>query len=422
MHAQVTMLRHWKSEHSKDTCEDACGEYTAGGLFAVADGAGTTLFADVWADFLVRHFLHIPLLSNNPFETEWWIRLAQEQFKNEFPVLADMSWNAQQKAQSQGSYTTLATLRFSRSEAASAQAELLVFGDSCIFASRLSENRILSFPLQHTEEFEQAPICIPSKSGVFNRYFHQCQVRSLDLIPTDVIVIATDAVAKWIVSVGNGRYSDQKEALQEIINQTTDSWASFIQERRATKEMLDDDSTALIIILHPDSASTGFPLGITTQHNQPVREQRKQEFLQAIKEDNKERIAICFGDGQDLLTEGVNISQDDILFARQVADAQREVLAMLRQEVNNPAVAAIMTPVWQKHAHLLYNEPCAANLRKTLTRLGVHIEPREPIAPVRMPVVQEPAAKDDVEMLPTRTFDIQEMQRSFQRDKEGEET
>jgi Protein phosphatase 2C len=421
MRAQVTMLRHWKSEHSEETCEDASGENTANGLFAVADGAGTTLFSDAWAASLVRLFLRIPLLSGDPFETEWWVRLAQEQFKNEFPAMTDMSWNAQQKVQSQGSYTTLATLCFSACEASHARAELLVFGDSCVFASRPSEERIFSFPLQHAEEFERAPICIPSKAGVFNRYFHQCQVYSLDLFPADCIVLATDAVAKWIVSAGNGRYEHQKEALQEITRQTSGSWAAFIQECRARQEMVDDDSTALLILLQDDTAATGSPLGTTTEHSQPVREQRKQEFLQALKDENKERVAICFGDGQDLKTESVNIAQDDILLARQVADAQREVLAMLRQEVNNPNVVAILTPVWQKHVHLLYNEPCAANLRKTLTRLGVQIEPREPVATARSIAIQESAASDEIEMLHTRTFDVQEIQRRLQVDREGEE-
>src|SRR5436309_14935051 len=109
MLAQVTMLRHWKSEHNEETCEDACGENTALGLFAVADGAGTTLFSDAWASFLVQHFLHIPLMSNDPFEVEWWVRLAWKQFKSEFHTAINMPWNVQQKAQSQGSYTTLAT-------------------------------------------------------------------------------------------------------------------------------------------------------------------------------------------------------------------------------------------------------------------------------------------------------------------------
>src|SRR5947209_2055124 len=151
MLAQVTMLRHWKSEHNEETCEDACGENTAQGLFAVADGVGTTLFSDAWANFLVQHFLHVPLLSNDPFEVEWWVRLVQEQFKNEFSAGANMAWNAQQKAQSQGSYSTLATLRVSESDAIHAEVSLLAFGDSCVFVSKPSAEHIWSFPLEQAD-------------------------------------------------------------------------------------------------------------------------------------------------------------------------------------------------------------------------------------------------------------------------------
>jgi len=422
MLAQVTTLRYWKSEHSEETCEDASGENTGAGLFAVADGVGTTLFSDAWANFLVRHFLHIPLLSNDPFEVEWWIRLAQEQFKHEFPINDNMTWNAQQKIQSQGSYTTLATLRFSASDVMHTDANVLVFGDSCVFVSNPAVEHIFSFPLRQAEEFERAPICIPSKPGAFNRYFHQCHIASLELAPDDVVVIATDAVAKWIVSAGGGRYSDKKRALQEVIQQSTASWSSFIQECRAKKEMVDDDSTALIIALYPNTASQGIALGTTTSHSQQVRESRKQEFMQFLKEQHKERAAICFGDGRDLLEEGIVVSRDDMLLARKVADAQREILAILRQEVNNPNVVAIMTPVWQKHVHLLYQEPCAENIRNTLAHLGVPLEPVEPIASAAPLIVQESAEgtahpfidEDSANMLLTRVFDGAEFQRMLQ--------
>lgn len=418
MLTQVTMLRHWKSEHNEETCEDACGENIAQGLFAVADGAGTTLFSDAWASFLVQHFLRIPLMSNNPFEVEWWVRLAREQFKSEFHTAINMPWNVQQKAQSQGSYATLATLRFSASDTMHTDAKAIVFGDSCVFVSNPAVEHILSFPLEQPEEFERAPICIPSKPGAFNRYFHQCHVASFTLAPTDVVVIATDAVAKWIMSAGGGHYRDKKTAFQEVAQQTPDSWANFIQQCRAKKEMIDDDCTALIIALYPDSSSSGSLPGTTTRHSQQVRESRKQEFMQAVKEQNKERMAICFGDGEDLLAEGVQVLPNDLDLARKVADAQREVLAILRQEINNPNVVTIMTPVWQKYAYLLYQEPCAENIRKTLSRLGVPIEPIMSVTSLASSVSQDTVETapssfmDDPEMLHTQVFDVTDIQRA----------
>jgi hypothetical protein len=150
-----------------------------------------------------------------------------------------------------------------------------------------------------------------------------------------------------------------------------------------------------------------------------VRDQRQQAFYQARDNNHKEQLAIIFGDGQDLLAEDVTLSQDDLQLARRVADALREVLAMLRQEVNNPNVVAIMTPLWQKHAHLLYNEPCAANIRTTLSRLGVPLEPTLP--PATEPSSPPINLVEDEHMLQTQVFDVQAMQHLFQRDQKQEE-
>lgn len=429
MLAQVTMLRYWKSEHTAETDEDAVDGNSAAGLFAVADGAGTTLFSGAWADFLVRHFLAVPLLDADPFEVEWWVRMAQEEFKQKFPAQADLAWNAQQKVQSQGSYSTLATLRFSEQGATYARTELMVIGDSCIFIHRPAFENIQAFPLQHAEEFEQAPLCIPSKVNAFNRYFHRFRAMPFDLLPDDVVVTATDAVAKWIISAGNGRYGSQRAALQEVASQTAESWPSFIQACRAHQEMLDDDCTALVIKLQSDATEIGSPLGTTTEHSYPVRAQRKQDFLQAQIDKNKEREAIYYGTGADLQAENISVSQAEFVRAREVADALREVLSLLRQVVNNPDVVPVMTAAWQKHAGLLYQEPCAAPVRTTLVHLGVPVEPRTETAALETSVLPPPPSAssenktedEHATMLLTQTFEVQPPPHATQADQQTEE-
>lgn len=371
MRAEVTKLRYWKSEHSENLCEDAYGEDAARGLFAVADGAGTTLFSALWAALLVKHCLRVPLMSGDPFEVEWWVRQAQEQFKLEQPDLEHMPWNVLQKAQAQGSHSTFASLRISSCDETQAVAELLAFGDSCIFVSHLAAEQPLSFPLEHEAEFLQSPVCLPSKAGLFNRYFHCCHARAVNLVPGDVMVLATDAVARWIVSAGNGHYKSVEDALHVVSEQTADTWEAFVERARASQEMVDDDSTALVITLLSDTTSSGVPLGQTTQHDTEVRVKRKQDFEQALNEQHKERQAIFYGDGSGLDVEDMRIAPAQIQQARAVADALQEVLAVLRQKLHSPEVATIMETVWRKHASLLYNEPCAENLRQTLTRLGV---------------------------------------------------
>ena len=148
MFAYVTELRYWKSEHTAATCEDVSCSDSEQGLFAIADGAGTTLFSNIWARVLVEHFMNIPLLSNDPFEVEWWVRQAQSLAKQQMPQLDVPSWNAQQKLQNQGSAATLATLRFSNINDDAAQAELLAMGDSCILIRKDNSETVLSFPVE----------------------------------------------------------------------------------------------------------------------------------------------------------------------------------------------------------------------------------------------------------------------------------
>jgi len=346
MSAQVTHLQYWKSEHDEQTCEDAYGESIADGLFAVADGAGTTLFSNIWAKLLVRSFLAVPLMSNHPFEVEWWVRRAQEQYKQETPDPGKMAWNALQKAQNQGSHSTLATMRVSKRVGDHIQAELLVIGDSCVLIGNSHSEQVQSFPLDNPADFERAPICIPSKSSIFHRYFHQCHIKHVELEPGDMVVLATDAVSKWVISAGNGHHTNAKAAFQELITQTPDTWATFILECRNRGEMIDDDSTALIIALTANALGRVAPLGVTTGHSKAIRESRKKEFASAMETSNKELIAITYGDGADLSLEGVTIQQEQVQQARKVADALQEVLQILRREVNGPDAAAKVGPVW----------------------------------------------------------------------------
>lgn len=375
MFAQVTQMQYWKSEHDEETCEDAYGESAADGLFAIADGAGTTLFSNIWAKILIQSFLTNPLLSADPFEVEWWVRQVQEQFKQEAPDTEKMAWNALQKTQNQGSHATLATLRVWRKLAGSAHAKLLIIGDSCILIGNPRSGRVQSFLLNNPTDFERAPVCIPSKRSIFHRYFHRCHVKQVELLPGDVVVLATDAVSKWVISAANGRHETVLDAFQELITQTPATWEKFILECRNRGEMADDDSTALIFALTADVLESSIPLGTTREHSKALREKRKKEFTDALEANNKELIAITYGDGVDMTLEGVTLPLEQVEQARQVADALQEVLQVLRQEVNSPDAAARVGPVWQQNAPLLLEEPCAANLRQTLAHIGVIVMP-----------------------------------------------
>jgi len=391
MFAQVTRLYYWKTEHKDEAnCQDACGYKVSDGLFVVSDGAGTTLYSNFWARRLVEHFLKVPLMSNDLFEVEWWVRTVQQDYK--VPEPEDIY--AQQKFQSQGSQATLATLRLTEVGSTSAKGELLAFGDSCVFIGRPDKERpvLSSFPLQTPAQFERAPICIPSKLSLFNRKFHIGSTEQVELRADDIVILATDAVSRWILSRGDEQYQSTWETFQMIASQTPETWPAFINGCREKLQMIDDDSTALIITLREQPTADG-ELGIA-KRDQKMLEQRKQDFEKAVQERNSELVAVYFGDGADLTSIGERPAQGQIERAQKVADALKEVLSVLREELNSPNFVAKMQPFWDERRELLLDESCPSGVRNTLELKGVSLVPPKQPVPDLAPQESEKLARE----------------------------
>lgn len=386
MHAQIKKLRYWKTEHGDlNGCQDAYSLDPSRGLFVVADGAGTTLFPAIWARILASQFVKNPLMSNDPFEVEWWVRLAQEEYKSRIPDMAQLlDWSIRQKAQNQSSDSTLATVRISMLDASSIQADLLVFGDSCIIIGNTQTKEVDSFVVQFAADFAQPPICIPSALKFFNRDFHTCSLKKAILRSEHVVILASDAVSKWIVSGGGGRYTGENgkwDAFQAIRDLSEETWPGFIDDCRTSKEMVDDDSTALILELKEDSvegARDSIQLGQTTRHDDLVIQERKAAFERAWQEKNSELVAIYYGDGEDLQSLVPYVTGEEIKRARKVANALKEVLRAFRHAQNVPGLATKLQPVWRQYGRILQNEKCAENIRETLQRNGVNLSLSEP--------------------------------------------
>src|SRR5262249_54892502 len=149
-------------------------------------------------------------------------------------------------------------------------------------------------------------------------------------------------------------------------------WPTLINAKRQSKEMINDDSTALILTFCEDSIGVGTLPGCTNTHTPEIIAQRKKAFEEAANNDNKELLAIAYGDGTDLhsLTTASPLGKIDIAYAREVADALKEVLRAFRQAQNSPDRVQKVAPFWKRYGHLLQNEPCAANLCETLRNNG----------------------------------------------------
>lgn len=414
MFADVISLRYWKSERADiTTCEDALRANTQHGLFCVADGAGSTLFSNIWADILVEQFMQNPLMSSDPFEMEWWIRQAQKRYRERVPQSDKLNWSARQKALEQGAYSTLATVYFTRSEKKMATAELLVIGDSCILIGNALKQQITSFPLQHDQDFDRAPYCVPALPKNLNRHALYPRTCEVTFAPGDIIILATDAVARWIVRGGtSGDESNAWNAFLEVARKTERDWQGFVDRCRANQSMVDDDSTASVISLREDGQEAE-RLGLPDAPSQEIVAARKAEFERARQENNKELVAITYGDGHMLKNAAVVLTDAEKIDAQRVADALREVLQVVRDALNTPNFAAKVEPVWWNHADRLKDEPCAETLRKNLAAQGVHlVRPAQGSSFVQYPAADSSAGKQTpasgIANLPTLPVTTQE--------------
>lgn len=364
MYVQTSVMTTGKSEHTEAMIEDAALCDALRGIFAVSDGNGTMLFSRQWAHTLVQHIGNVPLVYNDPFEVDWWLSLAQNTHKKQIPPVTSTDRNIQKKGR-EGSAATLAVLNITSLQAnETATAQLLAIGDSCIFIANAATGAVRAFPLEEATDFDRAPICLSSIQRKFNRSFHCLLSTQVELRPQDCVVIVTDAVARWIIA---HRGRTLMSALQEVVKQTPDTWNRFIVECRSLGEMVDDDATAIVIQLN--DKRMGLPLAIVPAHAKAVVDQRREDFINALREQDKEKMAILYGAGQDF--RGYKIkNMPSIEDARTVGDAINEIRQTFLSAFNRSDIQDRTERAWKKHEDLLQQPENRASIEALLNMLA----------------------------------------------------
>lgn len=364
---KVEVTRHTlpKSEHTIDTNEDAAGLRSDLGLFIVCDGVGTRSFSREWAQILVQHALKVPLVGIDPFEVEWWLRIAQKTYEQSTPNPATLNGHHQMKAL-EGAQSTFLLFRVAFSQNKSAEAQLVAFGDSCAILRRHGDQHLQWFPLSECAQFDRNPVCLPARTAKFDRDFHKGSITNWTVGENDRLVLATDAVARWIADDPKGMANPGR--FDEVTGIAPADWEEFVLDRRRKGEMVDDDSTATILRFVEEGAAE--TLGTTAELPTDVSRQREQELRQAQESGRSDLIARAWGDGHWF-------KGDASALERQAANAKRisqafkivvEALQIAVREEGGPgSVRQKVQPVWDAHSSLLISEPCAVDLRNTLS-------------------------------------------------------
>lgn len=256
-----SFITHKKAE-SLDDCQDAIKVNEDTSRYAVADGATRSFFPKWWAELLVEHFCRKSdsFLSEEkwkeqlvPIQEEWYKRV-EERVKSRNLFYLTNSLNAREPAVS-----TFVGLEVDKTKQ---EWRAIVIGDSCLFHKK--GNGFKSYLIEKSEDFTshtEALASFPEKNHYDPTFI------SGEFQAGDLFILATDALAKWIIQ------HDEANNLEGVLKQlkrieTDEQFNQFVDQERDRENihLVNDDVTLMFITveesqslevedIHPETSS-----------------------------------------------------------------------------------------------------------------------------------------------------------------------
>ena len=243
-------ITHKKAENSDD-CQDAVKVNEDASRYAVADGATRSFFPKQWAELLVNHFCetsNLVLSRENwkewlvPIQEEWY-KQVEERVKERNQFYLTNSFNTREPAVS-----TFIGLEVDKTKL---EWQAVIIGDSCLFHK--SNVGFESYPIKKSEDFTSRPKVFASFA---ERNHYDPEFIDSEVKPGDIFILATDALAKWIVQ---HKEADQVEkALNQLKGIKTDEqFYSFVDLARDNENirLANDDVTLMLISIEETEPS-----------------------------------------------------------------------------------------------------------------------------------------------------------------------
>jgi hypothetical protein len=234
---------HKGGEQGRD-CQDAWAVGVDPCRAAVADGATKTFFAREWAWLLVKDFCTGPSADPGGDGAAWVAPLREQ-------------WRAQvQDLIAQSPSRALLENRLHRHDPASAtfaSLELLpeeaawcvrAIGDTCLLRFGGDGGFRDSFPLDHPGAFDNHPQALVSGKATNPPALAETRLPAL---PDEVLVLATDALAKWLLSLAPEARFPAVARLLEGGEEAFDREVEALRRGRDGPEMEDDDVTIVAV-------------------------------------------------------------------------------------------------------------------------------------------------------------------------------
>jgi len=211
--------------------EDSATTDVAAGRFAVADGASTSARPEIWSQLLVEAFVDE---RSDPLDPQTLARL-----RNQWMLLVtdpSLPWYAQAKLQ-HGADAAFLGLCINP-DAVTYRAGAV--GDSCLFHLR-GQDIVRVGPVDQADGFGRFPELLSSRADAPLR---TATVLTGSYLPGDVFVLATDAMAKFLLTVHerHGRIPPVTE-----LARSRERYARYVARYRWRGQLANDDTTLCVV-------------------------------------------------------------------------------------------------------------------------------------------------------------------------------
>ncbi len=259
-----------KEAESLDDCQDAWDLNDEKGRYTIADGATRSFFPKEWATLLVEHFCESAELSFTEMNwRDWigpirqkWYEQVEKRVKERNLFYLTNSFNAQESAVS-----TFIGIEFNKDNGAW---EAMIVGDSCLFHK--SDSGFESYLIENSADFTNRPEAFAS----FEKDNHSEPTFILGKAkPGDTFILATDALAKWILEHKEvGELDAALDTLKAV--ESDEHFHQFVHEARHNEaiRLVNDDVTLMLISVEeaqkPEETEPEAPSEAQTQQQQDV--------------------------------------------------------------------------------------------------------------------------------------------------------
>ena len=267
-----------KEAENPDDCQDACAQNDGKGRYAIADGVTRSFFPKEWATLLVNCFCENDDLSLakmgwqdslDPIRQKWYEQVEEKVNERNLFYLTN-SFSTQESAVS-----TFIGIEFNKDNG---EWDAMIVGDSCLFHKSAFEFK--SYLIENSVDFTNRPDVFASfaKDDHSEPTFIHGSTN-----PDDTFILATDALAKWILEHKEiGKLDAALDTLKAI--ETDEKFYQFVHEARHDEaiRLVNDDVTLMLISVGGTQGPKDARLEVPSETQTQEPTQQQQDILPRI--------------------------------------------------------------------------------------------------------------------------------------------